>query len=125
MPLLERDYNPRVREALLRTAEIATQADDFFDHQAETVLSVAARRIPGGVEFDLKRMAHVHPALIRHVLLLAWRQQGWPLQDMSMERWIQLQPLIQHTDAKAAQSQDLPGGVRAVRSGDALQLILR
>src|SRR5439155_18586363 len=110
LPLLARDFNPRVREALLRIAEIAAQTDDFFDHQAETVLSVAARRIPGGVEFDLKRMAHVHPALIRHVLLLAWQQQGWPLQDMSLDRWTGLQSLLQSADASAkTQALHLPG----------------
>src|SRR5438067_9362105 len=67
LPLLARDYNPRVRDALLRIAQIATQTEDFLDQQAETVLSVAARRIPSGLEFDLKRMHHLHPALVRHV----------------------------------------------------------
>lgn len=126
LPQLDQDYNPRVREALLRIAQIAAQAEDFLDQQAETVLSIAARRIPGGVEFDLKRMSHVHPALIRHVLLLAWQQQDWPLQDMSQQRWNELQSLVQAASVKAImQAQDLPGGIRAVRSNDMLQLTLR
>ena len=80
----------------------------------------------GGLEFDLKRMHHLHPALIRHVLLLAWQQQGWPLQDMSMEKWDELHSLVLHTDAKVKKhSQDLPGGIRAIRSDDVLQLLLR
>ncbi len=123
LPLLARDYSPRAGDALLRLAQIAAQAEDFFDQQAETVLSVAARRISNGVEFDLKRMSHVHPALIRHVILLAWQQQGWPLQDMSLDKWSALQSLIQGADVNAkTQAQDLPGGIRAVRSRDALQL---
>ncbi len=124
LPLLKRDYNPRVRDALLRISQIATQAEDFFDQQAETVLSVAARQIPGGVEFDLRRLNHIHPALLRHVLLLAWQQQSWPLQDMSLERWTELQSLLQSAAANAkTHSLHLPGSIRAVRSGEILKLV--
>jgi len=119
---LERDYNPRVREALLRIAQIAAQADDFLDQQAETVLSVAARLIPGGVEFDLKRLRHVHPALIRHVLLLAWQQQGWPLQDMSFEKWQRLVDWCQSSGGAAPRVDNLPGGVRAEFADNHLRL---
>jgi tRNA(Ile)-lysidine synthase len=123
LPQLERDYNPRVRDALLRIAQIAAQAEDFLDQQAETVLSVAARRIPGGVEFDLKRMNHVHPALIRHVLLLAWQEQGWPLQDMGFETWQRLVEWCQSGGAAAPHMDNLPGGVRAEIAENYLRLV--
>jgi len=126
LPLLERDYNPRVRDALLRTAEIATQADDFLDQQAEKVLSLAARPIAGGLELDLQQIVSLHPALVRHVLFLAWKQQGWPLQDMSQQRWNELQSLVQTASVNTlTQAQDLPGGVRAVQRKGVLQLTLR
>jgi tRNA(Ile)-lysidine synthase len=124
LPLLERDYNRRVRESLLRLSQIAGQTEDFFAQQAEAVLGVAARRVPGGVEFDLKQMAHLHPALIRHVLFVAWQEQGWPLQDMSYEKWEGLRALIATTDRANAQRspQTCPGGVHAERSGDLVRL---
>jgi tRNA(Ile)-lysidine synthase len=126
LPGLEHDYNPRVREALLRIAQISAQAKDFLDQQAEIILRIAARQIPGGVEFDLEQMSHLHPALMRHVFLLAWQQQGWPQQDMTMEKWSGLQSLIQSTDERArVQALDLPGGLHAARSDDVLQLTLQ
>src|SRR5207302_593572 len=98
LPLLQRDYNRRVSDALLRLAQVAGQAEDFCDLQAEAVLSVAARRISNGVEFDVRRIAHVHPTLLRYVVMLAWQQQGWPLQDMSYEKWEGLCTLFATTD---------------------------
>jgi len=122
LPQLEREYNPRVRESLLRIAQIAAQAEDFLDQQAETVLSVAARRIPSGVEFDLKRLRHVHPALIRHVLLLAWQQHDWPLQDMSFEKWQRLVDWCQSSGPATPLVDNLPGGVRAENTDNFLRL---
>jgi tRNA(Ile)-lysidine synthase len=123
LPQLEQNYNPRAREALLRIGQITAQAEDFLNQQAETVLSAAARRIPGGVEFDLKRLNHLHPALIRHVLLLAWQQQGWPLQDMAFEKWQRLVEWCQPAGDAALCVDNLPSAVRAELSENYLRLI--
>jgi tRNA(Ile)-lysidine synthase len=123
LPLLERDYNPRVREALLRLAQNAGQAEDFLDQQAESALAAAARRIAGGIEIVVRRIAHLHPALIRYALRIAWQEQGWPLQDMSLEKWEQLRAVVQatvQTDETAAQV--FPGGIRAQRDANTLRL---
>src|SRR5262245_7893660 len=57
LPLLERDYNARVREALLRLAQIAGQTNDLLDQQAEQLLAAAARQVPAGVELNLAQLA--------------------------------------------------------------------
>src|SRR5581483_4783223 len=122
LPQLERDYNPRVRDALLRLADIAAQSNDFLDQQAESVLSVAARCISGGLELEIKRMAHLHPAIIRHVLFLVWQQQGWPLQDMTFERWQQLVQWCQSSTVVAARGEVFPGGIRVDSAENYLRL---
>jgi tRNA(Ile)-lysidine synthase len=124
LPLLERDYNPRVRESLLRLAQIAGQSEDFLGQQAEAVLGACARRCAGGIEFDLKRMAHLHPAVIRQALQIAWREQGWPLQDMSYEKWEGLGAMIVNAERVngSVSAQTFPGGVRVERSGDLLRV---
>jgi hypoxanthine phosphoribosyltransferase len=38
LPSLERDYNPRLRQALCETAEIAAAENDFFDHLTTAAL---------------------------------------------------------------------------------------
>jgi tRNA(Ile)-lysidine synthase len=123
LPLLERDFNPRVKSALLRLAQTADQADSFLQQQAETVLYTAARPIPSGVELDLKRLAHLHPTLIRHALTLIWHDQSWPLQDMSFDKWELLVTLCQagHNNPPHP-STTLPGSVRAEIQSQALRL---
>ncbi len=122
LPQLARDYNPRAGEALVRIAQICAQARDFLDQQAEAVLCTAARRIPGGVEFDLKRMNDVHPALVRHVLFLAWQRQGWPQQDMTFEKWQNLMDWCPSSGTAGPCVQTLPGGVRAEATANCLRL---
>jgi tRNA(Ile)-lysidine synthase len=119
LPLLERDFNPRVREALLRLSKIAGQTGELLDQQAEALLRFAARPVPGGVELDLANFEGTHPALVRHVLLLIWQRQGWPLQDMSAERWEQLLALAR---APAPPPQMFPGGIRAENQGGIFRL---
>ena len=117
LPLLERDYNPRVRESVLRLAQIAGQADDFLEQQAEAAYGVAARVMEEGLELDVRRVAHMHPALVRQMLLVAWQEQGWPLQDMSHEKWEELRAMVQG-GASAATAKTFPANIRAAREGD-------
>src|SRR5438876_8996831 len=72
LPLLERDYNPRVREALLRLATIAGETRDLIRQQAIELLEETSRLIPGGVELDAAPLAAAHPALARSALMLLW-----------------------------------------------------
>jgi tRNA(Ile)-lysidine synthase len=116
LPILEREFNPKVREALLRLAQIAGQTDEFLDQGAEQLLSGASRRINDGVEIEIARLAGVHPALARQALALAWQQQGWPLQDMSFEKWEELLTFARgdsSSEGKRTRCQMFPGGVTA------------
>jgi tRNA(Ile)-lysidine synthase len=123
LPLLERDYNPRVRDALLRLAQIAGQADDNLQQQAAALIDRAVRPAPNGVEIDLRSVADAHPAVVRQLLLEIWQQQGWPLQAMSHERWRELAELVRASGARPARG--FPSGIRAEKHGDALRLTLR
>jgi tRNA(Ile)-lysidine synthase len=122
LPLFERDYNPRVREALLRLAQIAGEADEFLESKASESLPNRLRAVLGGVEVLASGMSSEHPLLGRYMLMAAWKSLGWPLQDMSFEKWEQLR-LLAATPANAGPLvQMFPGGIRAERRGDYLCL---
>jgi tRNA(Ile)-lysidine synthase len=124
LPHLERDYNPRVRDSLLRLSQAATQAEDFLNQQAQTILGSAVRFIPSGVELDLKRMAHLHPSLIRQTLLSVWQEQSWPLQDMSFDKWERLVAICQNaaTNNDFQRVEILPGNIRLDSTAESLRL---
>jgi tRNA(Ile)-lysidine synthase len=120
LPLLERDFNPRVREALLRLSRIAGDAEEFVSNQATALLPTVSRRTPTGIEIDVQQLQSAPPALVRHLLMLLWEEQDWPLQDMSFEKWETLRLMLENEGERAVQT--LPGGVSVERRGNLLQL---
>jgi tRNA(Ile)-lysidine synthase len=127
LPLLERDFNPHVRTALARLAQIAGQADDFLDQEAQRLLTTAVQSIPGGIALQAAPLAAAHPVLARQVLLVAWRQQGWPLQDMTFEKWEQLRQLAVSGATKdlPALKKVFPGDIHSENASGELRIIRR
>lgn len=70
LPLLMRDYNPRVREALARLAEAQRDEDDFLDGLAKDMME-GCRPDEKGIDRGI--FATMHPSLQRRVIaLLGW-----------------------------------------------------
>ena len=124
LPQLEAEYNPRVRDAISRLAQIASQADDFLNQEAAKLLERIAAPIPGGMELETATLTNTHPALVRQCFLMLWRQQHWPQQAMSQEKWSDLVALAQAiaTGGDPPPAQMLPGGIRVELTGQTLRL---
>ena len=67
LPLL-RSYNPRVAEALLRTARIATDDLAFLDKEVAGLWGKIAQTRENTITFDKERFLELPPALKRHLL---------------------------------------------------------
>jgi tRNA(Ile)-lysidine synthase len=124
LPLLEREYNPHVRAAIRRLSQIAGEAEALLDQQAESLLRLAVRPVPAGVEIQIERLEGTHPALVRQMLVKLWQREGWPLQDMSFGKWEELLEFVQVTPSESEHlpPQVFPGGVRSQRQGNILRL---
>ncbi|MDP6347185.1 MAG: tRNA lysidine(34) synthetase TilS [Dehalococcoidia bacterium] len=70
LPLLQ-GMNPRVWEALLRTAQALTCDTDFLEGVVGTAWPGVVTGSGGGLSLDLMRLRQLHPALQRHLLLRA------------------------------------------------------
>ena len=123
LPLLERDYSPHVRAALLRLARIADEADEHFRRHALHLARQISRPIAGGVEIFTKSFGGGGELIERYLLIHLWQEQGWPLADMSFEKWEQLRALAcLGANGPAAPAQMFPGGIRAEKQGGVLRL---
>jgi tRNA(Ile)-lysidine synthase len=126
LPLLEREFNPQVRDALLNLGQIAFQEDYFLDQHAEALLVFDARMrsIPGGMEIDTAPLAAVPANLARHALMLLWTMQRWPLQNMSLVKWEELRQLAAADEPSSARplQRDFPGRIRAEKHAGTLRL---
>ena len=92
MPLLERDFNGNVVEALLRLSETAVEPQFVVDELVEDLVDEA-------VTFDDDRQAVVvtcdtlegiNPHLVRELFVHIWRDMGWSQQRMGWEEWSEL-----------------------------------
>jgi tRNA(Ile)-lysidine synthase len=123
LPLLERDYSPHVRAALLRLGRIADEADEHFRRQALHLARQISQPIAGGIEIHTKPLCHGSELFGRCVLIGLWQEQGWPQADMSFDKWEQLLALAcSNQVVRDKIVQMFPGGIRAEKQGAILRL---
>lgn len=72
LPTLAQDYNPGVRDALLRLSQIAARDGDYMAQQSHLALAeVTMASDTARLVLDRPKLAALHPALLRHVLRAA------------------------------------------------------
>ena len=76
MPRLARDYNPRVRDALLRLSRTAANEADYLDTEVDRAWDSMAAHEQGSVSLDARELAALHPALQRRALRRAYARGG-------------------------------------------------
>jgi len=115
LPLLAREYNPKVCEALLRLGEAQRCDNDLLDELAESALweCLVEDRV-----IDRRRFAQLHRALQgRCILKLAWRADVEPpfARVNSAADFIALAPV--------GQAFDLGGGVQLVNGRETTEIL--
>ncbi len=118
MPRLSRDYNPRVREALLRLSRAATDEDDFVDEELERYWPSVAAEQDGVVEIDAEALGRLHPALRRQALRRAYSAVAGDWRAFGEAHTDSLLALVGR--GAEGRSIDLPRGVRAWLEGGIL-----
>jgi tRNA(Ile)-lysidine synthase len=119
LPLLARDYNPRIVEALCRLAAQAEEVCRDEERAAAELLGEAELPRAGGlVILDADRLRPAPRRLVRCILRLIWAREGWPMGGMGFAEYERLADLV----AASAGAHDLPGGVHARRRGRVLQV---
>jgi tRNA(Ile)-lysidine synthase len=113
LPLLAREYNPNIREALRRLGEQAAATQVALEAVAADLLERALDSSTAD-ECRLKwqPFAGVPRHLIREVLSQLWRRQTWPRQKMGFEHWDELANIALHGGAAT-----FPGHLDARREG--------
>lgn len=92
LPLLERDYNRDVVQALLRLSETASGAQSAIDELVEDLVEEAVAFEDEREEVIVNRdmLAGINPHLVRELFVRIWRDMGWPQQQMGLEEWAEL-----------------------------------
>ena len=109
MPAL-RQYNPHIREAILRLGRSAAETRDYLDTMAAAYMKEGMeRRGETGLCFR-KDLAELHPALRKHIIGKALETLGL-FQDMTSAHYSGIEAILRSGSPSA--SADLPHGYRA------------
>jgi tRNA(Ile)-lysidine synthase len=129
LPLLRRQYNTGVDNALLRLAAHAEEAQRVITGLSERLAdecvtweladSMDSSSGVARIRIECCRLAESPPLLVREACRIAWQRAEWPLQSMGHDQWQQLAELI--SGVRETQV-NLPGNVRGRRETATLVL---
>ena len=72
LPLIAADYNPRVRESLVKLSRTVSLELDYLDGETERLWEQLAEAEPNAVGFRQPQLASIHPALLKLLLRRAY-----------------------------------------------------
>jgi hypothetical protein len=104
----------------LRLGSLAAEAQAVIDPIVVKLAGEAVQRMPQSVDIDCSRLRSEPRYLVRELLMLAWRGQGWPEQGMGWAEWDFLAGMLIAPETAGART--LPGNVRAERVQGHLRL---
>ena len=119
LPLLERDYNPNIREVLGEAAEVARDEDAYWERLIDEIAAKAVTTEVGATQVELGRAVAEAVAIQRRLLRRAADQIGLRLDFQHGEQVLGL--LSKGKDAEI----ELPDGWRARRSGTLAVILSR
>jgi len=118
LPVLEERLGPGISAALARTARLLRDDADALDAFAAAALEEARS---GDHRLDVDRLVAQPAAVRRRVVRLAAIAAGCPANELFLSHVDAVDSLL--TDWRGQQWVDLPGKVRADRSGGTLRLV--
>jgi tRNA(Ile)-lysidine synthase len=110
LPLLEREFNPQVRQALLRLGQQSREILKDETELAEQVLNEAlVECTPRLCRLLCGPFINQPSHRIRECFVVLWKRQNWPRQHMGFRDWNRLVDLLSQAEGAVT----LPGQVQA------------
>jgi tRNA(Ile)-lysidine synthase len=125
LPLLARDYNRSIVNALLRLGSLVGEAQSVIENVVQSAAEQCVQRAATEFCIDAVKLAAHPPHVVREVMLFAWGQQGWSLQAMGFEEWTALAEMVSaasNVPADVSVQRIFPGAITAEASSGRLRL---
>ncbi len=95
LPWLAEEFNAGVVDALLRLGSLAGEVQAVIDSRLDELADrCVCQERPHAVRIDAAALAAEPPYLVRELLMLVWRRQGWPMQAMGFAQWELLERML-------------------------------
>jgi tRNA(Ile)-lysidine synthase len=118
MPLLEREFNPRIVDSLARTASVFSMLDEYFKAEAGEALKTCCRSENTRTEIDLGAFVKLPRAVRLFTLYSILRSLEGDRQVVSFDNLNTL--LVFAAESRSGSRMDIGSGIAAVREYDRL-----
>ncbi len=118
LPLLEREYNPQVSEAVLRLSRQARDASALVTEHTDTLIRRCCEFTDSRVRVRCDLLQNSPRDIVRSLMRQVWIKQSWPRQKMGFDEWDSLAAVVEGQ----LTGRDLPGGINASRHRATLTL---
>ena len=109
IPLLEKKFNPRIRENLKSIAKNLGDESDYLDAAAQKICKRLARKSKGTVGIGMQPLLRCHVALQRLVVRQVINSLKGDLKRIEYRHWGEIEALLSRKDSSIV---DLPGGIK-------------
>jgi len=117
VPFLEK-YNPRLKRVLFNLAEHLREDFEYISAEKARIGKIITRKSGAGVEINLKDIVVQPRAIQKEILRDSLENAGGDVKKLSFRHWKEVEALIR--DGNKGNSVDLPGKIRANRTGNLL-----
>ena len=121
LPLIESEFSNHARDSLIRLSNIAQDTETVVGEYISQIIDSVVKFSPDRVHLDLKTTIRMSDPTRREVFLRIWRNQNWPLQQMSFEHW---KRLSEFSANKEGGKISLPSGLIARKTDDRLEILV-
>ena len=110
LPMLRKEYNSQIDEAVCRLATLATEHDVVLAELLDSLIdSVLVEQLPHRIALDVLPIQQHSLPVLREILIRVWKRQNFPQREMDYQQWSALAELFQTCGGRL----DLPGGITA------------
>lgn len=121
IPLLEKDFNPNIKEVLSNMAENLQEENDFLSKYARRKFKSASKIKRGEILIDIRKFKKLPKAIRKRLLRSALEELKGDLRRLTYQHWKEIEELIEKRPVNSIV--DLPGGISITK--DRLNLILK
>lgn len=124
IPLIEKNYNPKVKETFVRSAEILREEDSFLENYVRRVLpEFISLRKKGRIELLLKPFLNLDKAIQRRIIRIVIEELKGDLKGYSM---LHINEVIDSiAEGQTGRRINLPKGIMVQRDYDHLSIYLK
>ena len=112
IPLIEKEFNPRIKENLSFIAQNMSDETDYLDRTAKRLLCRLAVRTKTKIDINISDLSRSHIALRRLIVRQAICFLKGDLKKITYRHWLEIEAILSEKNKSGI---DLPGGIKVKR----------